>query len=86
MNEKTFNIFKIEYSLYEGEYSEIFLGKTINIKDFEADLIKAKKFAKSLMGKKYYCVDCLPEFYQQIIDFLINKLEYIECSLNEELS
>ena len=31
-------------------------------------------------------VECLPEFYEQIIWFLIEKNGYKECQLNENIS
>lgn len=82
------NIFKIEYNWYEGEHDEILLGKNVEVEEFEKDLIKAKKFAESLMGKeikegeylgKGYRIQCLPEFYEQIIWFLTSKLNYVKC-------
>ena len=87
-----FNIFKIEYDWYEGEHEEILLGKNIDKKKFEKDLIEAKNFALGLIGNeiknkdylgKGYSVECLPEFYEQIIWFLINKKGYIECYFDE---
>ena len=87
-----FNIFKIEYDWYEGEHEETLLGKNIDKKKFEKDLIEAKKFAISLIGNeikgknylgKGYSVECLPEFYEQIIWFLINKKGYIKCNFDE---
>ena len=87
-----FNIFKIEYDWYEGEHEETLLGKNIDKKKFEKDLIEAKKFAISLIGNeieggnylgKGYSIECLPEFYEQIIWFLINKKGYIECYFDE---
>lgn len=90
-----FNIFKIEYHWYEGEYDETFLGKNVERKEFEKDLIEAKNFAKSLVGKKIetgdylskgYSVECLPEYYQQIIWFLVDKKGYVECSFNEDIT
>ena len=64
----------------------------IDKKKFEKDLIDAKKFAISLIGNeiknkdylgKGYSIECLPEFYEQIIWFLINKKGYIECYFDE---
>ena len=88
------NIFKIEYHWYEGEYEETLLGKDVERKEFEKDLLKAKEFAESLIGKeikegnhlgKGYRVDCLPEYYEQIIWFLIEKLGYLICSFDETI-
>lgn len=90
-----FYIFKIGYQWYEGEHEETFLGKDVEQKEFEKDLIKAKKFAESLIGKKIkrddylgkgYAVECLPEYYNQIVWFLINKLRYIECYIDKEIT
>ena len=89
------NIFKIEYNWYEGEHWEILLGKDVEAKKFEEDLIKAKEFAESLMGNeikegdylgKGYMVQCLPEFYKQIVWFLTSKLNYIECDYDGDLN
>ncbi len=90
MKNKDFNIFKIEYHWYEGEYSGTFVGKNVDKTDFEKDLIKAKKFAQNLVGKGKkkggYSVDCLPEYYSTIIFYLIDKLKYIKCYIDNELS
>jgi hypothetical protein len=86
------NIFEITYTWYEGEEDKTYLGKEVNKSEFEKDLIKAKEFAKSLLGieikkgeylGKGYNTECLPEFYSQIIWFLINKKKYIECFLDD---
>ncbi len=82
------NIFKIEYNWYEDDHEEVLLGKNVEREEFEEDLIKAKEFAESLIGieikegeylGKGYRVDCLPEYYSQIIWFLTEKLGYIIC-------
>jgi hypothetical protein len=89
------NIFKIEYYWPEDEHGETLLGKNVERKEFEKDLIKAKKFAESLIGKeikeesylgKGYRVQCLPEYYEQIIWFLTEKLGYSECQYNENIT
>lgn len=91
---KTFNIFKIEYDWHEGEHEETLLGKNAEIEEFEKDILEAKNFAKSLIGKKVengnylgkgYSVECLPEYYEQIIWFLVENKGYIECNLNEDI-
>jgi len=46
------NIFKLEYDWYEGEHEETLLGKETTEQEFEIDLIKARKFAESLIGNK----------------------------------
>ncbi len=87
-------IFKIEYNWYEGEHSETLLGKNVKTDEFEKDLIKAQKFAESLIGKeikngeylgKGYRVTCLPEYYEQIIWFLTTKLGYIDCDFDKDI-
>ncbi|MDD5133575.1 MAG: hypothetical protein PHD81_00565 [Candidatus Nanoarchaeia archaeon] len=90
MNKKNLNIFKIEYDWHEGEHEETLLTKEIEREGFEKDLVEAKKFAESLISKKEiktgekrlgkgYYMGCTPEYYEQIIWFLINKKGYIEC-------
>ncbi len=88
-----FNIFKIQYDWYEGEHYETLTGKKVNTEEFEKDLVEAKKFAESLMGKeiksgeylgKGYKVECLPEFYEQILWYLTEKLGYIHCCYDED--
>ena len=95
MQNKMLDIFKIEYYWCEGEHGETLLVKEIERKEFEKDLIEAKKFAESLMGKKIkegnylgegYSIECLPEYYEQIIWFLINKKNYTECHLDDNIS
>ena len=89
------NVFKVEYYWYEGEHEETFLGKDVNKEEFEKDLLEARNFAEKLKGVeikegeylgKGYTIECLPEFYGQIIWFLINKKEYKECQFNEDIS
>jgi hypothetical protein len=90
-----FNIFKIEYYWYEGEHEETLLMKDVGKEEFEKDLIDAKKFAESLIGKEIkkgnylgegYNVACLPEFYEQIIWFLLEKKGYKECQFDCDIS
>lgn len=87
-------IFKIAYQWHEGEYSEVLIGKDVSSEEFEKDIIKAKEFAESLIGKeiqegeylgKGYRVYCLPEYYEQIIWFLKKKLKYIEYEYNKDV-
>ena|SRR3989338_7458439 len=89
------NIFKIEYNWYEEDHEETLLGKEVSPEEFEKDLLQAKEFAESLIGieinegeylGKGYRVDCLPEYYEQIIWFLIQKLGYIECCYNNTIN
>ncbi len=88
------NIFKIEYHWHEGEYEDTLLGKNVEREEFEKDIINAKEFAESLIGKKIeegeylgkgYRIDCLPEYYEQIIWFLTEKLGYIICHIDEDI-
>lgn len=82
------NIFKIRYEWYEGDCGETLLAKDTPKEQFEKDLIEAKNFAENLKGRKInegsylgkgYTVECLPEFYEQIIWFLTEKKGYSEC-------
>ena len=89
------NIFKVEYSWYEGEHEETLLGKNVEREEFEKDLIKSKEFAEKLIGKeiregeylgKGYSVECLPQYYRQVIWFLTEKLGYVELYFDEDIS
>ena len=88
-----FNIFKVQYDWYDGEHQEILVGKAVEVQQFEKDLAKAKHFAESLRGKevkkggylgKGYSVECLPEFYEQILWYLIEKLGYKYCDYDAD--
>lgn len=88
------NIFKIEYYWHEGEHQETLLGKDVEIDEFEKDIIKAKEFAENLIGKKIkegeylgkgYAVQCLPEYYEQIIWFLTKKIGYTICYFDQDI-
>ena len=88
------NVFKVEYYWYEGEHEECLLIKDVKKEEFEKDLLEAKSFAEELKGVeiregeylgKRYRLECLPEFYEQIIWFLIKKKQYKECQLNEDI-
>lgn len=78
----------------EGDHEETFVGKNIDKDQFERGLIKAKEFAESLIGKevkndylgKGYFVECLPEYYEQIIWFLTDKMGYIKCYFDKNIS
>lgn len=87
-------LFKICYQWYEGEYRETLVGKDVSQEQFEKDITEAKKFAQGLLGiqikegsylGKGYSVACLPEYYNQIIWFLVEKKGYIECSRDERI-
>ncbi len=86
------NIFKIRYEWYEGDNGETLLAKEVTKEQFEKDLSEARDFAENLKGKevkegsylgKGYSIECLPEFYVQIIWFLVEKKGYSECQYNE---
>lgn len=88
------NIFKIEYYWPEGEHEETLLGKNVEREEFEKDVTKAREFAESLIGKeinegeylgKGYSVQCLPEYYRQIIWFLTERAGYVICHLDEDV-
>lgn len=88
------NIFKISYQWYEDDHGETLLGKNISKGDFEKDLIEAKKFAESLLGIEIkglsylgrgYKIQCLPEYYEQVIWFLTEKKGYIICDVDEDV-
>lgn len=88
------NIFKIEYYWPEDEHGVALLAKDAEREEFEKDIIKAKEFAESLIGKeieegeylgKGYRIQCTPEYYEQIIWFLTEKLDYIECDYDEDI-
>ncbi len=90
-----FKIFKIEYDWFEGEHGESLLINKVPKEKFEKDILEAKEFAEKLkeveikegefLGKGYR-VKCLPEFYQQIIWFLIEKKGYQECRFDSKVS
>lgn len=89
-----FTIFKIEYDWYEGEHNEVLIGKKVSLEEFEKDLVEAKSFAESLKGKevegaylgKGYSVECLPQFYEQIIWYLTDKLGYLCCDYYKDIT
>ena len=93
MEKPIYNIFKIRYEWYEDDADTSYLAKAVNGKQFEKDVTKARDFARSLLGKKIkdlkpylgkgYSVECLPEFYMQIIWYLIEKLGYLECNIDK---
>jgi hypothetical protein len=86
-------VFKICYRWHEGEYDETHLCKEVTQGRFEQDLLEAREFAISLKGNKIrdgpylgkgYSVECLPEFYEQIIWFLIEKKGYADCHIRTD--
>jgi len=88
-------IFKIQYDWYEGEHNETLVAKDVEDLEFEKDILEARAFAESLKGieiKDYdylgkgYSVECLPQFYEQIIWFLVNKKGYLTCFYDNEIS
>lgn len=89
-----FQIFKISYQWYEDDHEETLLGKNVSKDDFENDLIEARKFAEGLIGAKIkegsylgkgYRVECLPEYYEQILWFLTEKKGYVECDMDVDV-
>ena len=88
-----FTIFRIRYDWYDGEHNEALIAKEISKESFEEDLLKAKEFAKGLIGKKVqgdylgkgYRVECLPAYYEQILWHLTNKSGYIYCDFYEDV-
>lgn len=87
------NIFKIRYEWYEGDFGETLLAKDTTKEQFEKDLVEARDFAESVKGKeletgsflgKGYSIECLPQFYAQIIWFLVKKKGYSECQYDED--
>ena len=87
---KQINLFKIEYNWYEGEHEEILLGKAITEEQFEFDLKEAKKYVQSQIGKKdkksKWNVECLPEYYRELLDYLVKKHKYQVCSIDNNIS
>jgi len=88
------NSFKLEYYWYEDEHEETILIKDVKREEFEKDL-EAKQFAEKIKGIKIkegkylgkgYNIECLPEFYEQIIWFLKEKKKYKECQFNVDIS
>ena len=96
MEKPIYNIFKIKYVWYEGDERTSYLAKAVTEEQFEKDILKARDFARSLLGKvikdlkpylgKGYSVECLPEFYQQIIWYLTEKLGYLECEIDDYIT
>ena len=89
------NSFKLEYYWYEDEHEETILIKDVKREEFEKDLLEAKQFAEKIKGIKIkegkylgkgYNIECLPEFYEQIIWFLKEKKKYKECQFNVDIS
>ena len=89
------NIFKINYYWYEGEQEKTLLIKDVRRDDFEKDITEAKAFAENLKGIKIqkgeyigkgYKVECLPEFYEQMLWFLIEKKKYKRCEYDKNIS
>lgn len=85
------SIFKVKYTWYEGEEDWTYLGKAVTQEQFDKDIKEARDFAESLLGTKVhftkeylgkgYSVECLPEFYRQVIWYLTEKKGYIECNI-----
>lgn len=88
-------IFKIEYSWYEDEHEQVLLAKRVSPDQFEKDISAARQFAEKLrrtkadrsdyLGKGYY-LECLPEFFEQIVWLLTNKKGYEPCKFDIDIS
>ena len=63
------NLFKFEYSWYEGEFRSIILATEKDKDEIEKDLKQAVKKSKI----KKDSLDCKPNRYNAIIEFLIKK-------------
>lgn len=92
---KEFNIYKVFYDWYEGEHEEVLLGKKVDTEEFEKNLGEARDFAQNLIGKKRklmhylgtgYSVECLPQYYEQILWFLTKKKGYKYCNFDAKVS
>lgn len=95
MEEKSFIINKLEYFWYEGEHWAMLLGKNSDENNFKRDIIKAKKYVESLIRKNEKKKDsseynddmmCLPHFYREIIQYLTEKLGYVQCDYDDRVS
>lgn len=87
------NIFKVEYHWYDDDCGSTLLGKEVEREAFEKDLKEAIAFAESLKGiaienydylGKGYSVECLPEYYGQIVWYFTHELGYIELEMMKE--
>ncbi|MDD3175219.1 MAG: hypothetical protein PHU51_01970 [Candidatus Nanoarchaeia archaeon] len=79
------NIFRIKYEWYEGEENEIFLSNNVTKEQFEKDLKESRNYVYKLINSdKNSSITCLPKYYEQIVWFLINKLNYVECHYDED--
>ncbi|MFH1065515.1 MAG: hypothetical protein V1734_03355 [Nanoarchaeota archaeon] len=91
---KELRIFRIYYDWYEDDHKETLLGKRVSEEEFEKDIMEAINFAKSLIGKemkfgdylgKGYSVECLPQYYGQVVWFLTEKKGYLLCDFDMEI-
>ena len=78
-------IFKIVYDWYEGEHGEILVCKDVTSGEFEKDLLECRNIDQGKIGKGYYKVNCLPEYFEEILSQL-KKKEYFELEFNEDVS
>jgi len=89
----TMQLYKISYDYYEGEHEETLLAKDVDKEQFDKDIMEAKDYAQSLIGLKYkksnfsvpYSVECLPEFYNKIVDYLETQKGYVEIHTNDDI-
>ena len=77
MEDKNLNLFKLQYSWYEGEFDSTILATTKEQKEIENDLKEAVGSVK-IDAKKEKAVDCLPEAYERIVNILTQK-GYVVC-------
>ena len=87
----TMNLFKIQYSWYDGDEDEILLAKDATQEQFDKDIMEARDIAQSLIKTsnsmtniEHYNVECLPSFYQEVIKYLQKQKGYIEISPNDD--
>src|SRR3989338_5634488 len=88
-----YNIFKIGYVWHDGDEDYTYLAAAKDKEQNHKDLMEARSFAENLIGKKTeerdylgkgYSVQCLPEFYEQIVWYLETKLGYVVCYMDDD--
>lgn len=90
------NLYKFKYYWCEGEEQTTYLAKNVNESEFLTDLAQALEFANSLRGTeletnkffeagKNYGVECLPEYYAQVIYYMTEKLKYYEIDQDDRV-
>ena len=71
------NLFKLQYTWYDGEHQSTILATKKEQNEIEEDLKEAASSIR-IDRKKEKAVDCLPEAYRRIIDILRQK-GYVVC-------